>query len=98
MIEYFAIRGRSEGDQLWRTFIVLKATDRKEAVQLLDQWSTSHLKGREFTAFKIDDIKAWEFGNFSQQEGCRAFVSKTAEELTTKKKPETKQEMLTGAP
>jgi len=108
MIEYYAIRGRSEEDQLWRTFVVLKATDRSEAVELFDQWLRSHQKGCEFTAFKIDDIKAFEFGNASRQDECRAFVSKTVQELTkktktkTKTKPEieaeTKQQMLQGAP
>lgn len=107
MTEHFAVRGRSEEDQLWRTFIVLKATDRTEAVELLDQWLKSHQKGQEYIAFKVDDIRQWEFGNFSRQEGCRGFVSKTAQEAiakerkekaATKKAGETKQQMLIGAP
>lgn len=99
MIKHYALRGRSEEDQLWRTFTVLKATDRKEAVELLDQWLKSHQKGREYIAFKIDDIRAWEFGNFSRQEECRAFISKTAKEMTKKTTTiETKQQMLQGAP
>jgi len=93
MLQHFAIRGRDKEDHLWRIFVVLKATSRKEAADLLQQYIVSHQRGCPWEAYGIDDIKAWEFGNHARTEGIRALVSKTATEYM-----ESKAAMLAGAP
>jgi hypothetical protein len=94
MIQHYAIRGLNEGGR-WETFAILKATSKQEAIDLLEQYTISHVRGCPYTDFQIDKIHGG-FNAYARVEGCRAFVSKTAEEALTME--QTKRELLRGAP
>lgn len=94
MIQHYAIRGLVETGK-WQTFAVLKAMSMQEAIDLLEQYTISHVRGCPYTDFKIDEINGG-FNAYARIEGCRAFVSKTVENLLATE--QTKRELLVGAP
>lgn len=93
MFEYFAICGHSEDDGNWYILIALKATIRKEATDLLQQYIESHLQGNQYIAYRIDDIKKAEFEAYAKKDKVRCLISKTATKNVNRKK-----QMLVGAP
>lgn len=94
MIQYYALRGLTEMDK-WEIFAVLKATSKQEAIDLLEQYTISHVRGCPYKDFKVAEIHGG-FDAYARVEGCRAFVSKTADDALTME--QTKRELLRGAP
>lgn len=93
MFEHFAICGRSEDDGNWYVLVALKATSRKEATDLLQQYIESHLQGNQYIAYRIDDILGTKFEAHATKERVRCLISKTAIQDVKRKK-----QMLVGAP
>jgi hypothetical protein len=100
MIKFYSIGGFNSDLELWEVFIALKGIDIQEAIDLLDHYRASHIRGCIYNDIQIEPLSDWEFKHHAQQEGCRAFVTKTAEkeEEEAEARAQTKKEMLLGAP